>query len=917
MIKREKSAKPLFLPYKQFGIDIFKDKSKNHFSSRNAFNHTVKTALPSLRPLSQTKNESLFEVDKKLKKVTLSNRTFFNYMNKYTKLTQNFTFKIPDILNYPKKKNPKYLSIFNLQKIGYSNVSTEKSNFNDKININNTTTDNNSDYNIIDKMNFSNNEKQNESEDNYIIKKPYGFKYGDTRIVYDKSKMRVKSSLFRNNNTNFNLTKINTNQNYKNRSNYNFHISKEEKKRNKIFNYFYEGDFLQNQNQRTQSNYNVLKKKRKNNNIIINDYDVNNNFQILYDMIKQIKNIKKYPANKSMKYNIKNYYKKEDFSFQVDIDSICLKFINQDKSVNENKGINSKSDNNSQKLFIPFDYLPLFYLLDYTTFKIFLSEIIYYNKETNLMEINKSAAIHALNKYKKFITLNIINQESNKKRKMEKITYNCKEQHFQIIYDWIIYLNDDEGNINIENEENKDEEEENNEDIEKKEIKDNNNNKNIVYKLKIILPMIKFQIFNRNITIKKYLNKNLLINLLKNDFEKWEEIVLCELFMNKKFRNIMNSTIKSNRHIDSYSSMTKKIFIDKVENKENILIKSKYEFFITNTEREFSHYLYYSPYSILVLFGKEKDKKFFSNIHLNIKESINLNKYSKFWGYMNTLNKCLTIDKNNQKVYLDLKILEEDPKKFFNLKKSKNDIFKYKENIKDLDNEGFIKYKNNDDLEMNLLNCSIVEMQINQFKIIKRFYKVPKSLLDIFLSEKMKDGEHINIYINEFCEDILFNNEILNLRKEEIELRRKALNDDGTINLEEDFSSERHESIFSFKNLNKLNSFRITPNRYSTGVNFNSADSNYIKRSETINKIKFNGLGMSFKSLEHINKSQKVNRKSEKKYTVFQKKRNSKMPKNNNKDFLDRNPNKTNTNIIKVDENDKDNEKNKDQDKNN
>ena len=85
-----------------------------------------------MRPLSQTKNESLFEVDKKLKKVTLSNRTFFNYMNKYTKLTQNFTFKIPDILNYPKKKNPKYLSIFNLQKIGYSNVSTEKSNFNDK-----------------------------------------------------------------------------------------------------------------------------------------------------------------------------------------------------------------------------------------------------------------------------------------------------------------------------------------------------------------------------------------------------------------------------------------------------------------------------------------------------------------------------------------------------------------------------------------------------------------------------------------------------------------------------------------------------------------------------------------------------------------------------------------------------------------
>ena len=218
---------------------------------------------------------------------------------------------------------------------------------------------------------------------------------------------------------------------------------------------------------------------------------------------------------------------------------------------------------------------------------------------------------------------------------------------------------------------------------------------------------------------------------------------------------------------------------------------------------------------------------------------------------------------------------------------------------------------------MILLNCSIVEMHINQFKIFKTFYKVPKSLLDIFLNEKMNDGEHLNIYINENCEDILFNNEILNLGREEFELRRKALNKDHTMNLGEDFSSEKYENNFSFKNLNKLNSFKIAPNRYNTGANYNSADSNYIKRSETVNKKKYNGLGMSYKSLEHINKSQKVNRKSDKKYTVFQKKRNSKMPKNNNKDFLERNPNKTNTDIIKVDENDKDNEKNKDQDKSN
>ena len=155
-----------------------------------------------------------------------------------------------------------------------------------------------------------------------------------------------------------------------------------------------------------------------------------------------------------------------------------------------------------------------------------------------------------------------------------------------------------------------------------------------------------------------------------NNFENWEEKVLCELFLNKKFRNIMNSMASTNQTLN-ISFITKKIFIDKEENKENrenkkyILNKTKYEFFITNTQNDFSHFLYYSPYSVLVLYGKEKGKKFFSHIQLNIKESINLHKYSNFWGYINTLNKCLTIDKINQKVYLDLKILEKDQKRFY------------------------------------------------------------------------------------------------------------------------------------------------------------------------------------------------------------------------------------------------------------
>ena len=963
MFKREQSAKNLFLPYKQFGIDIFKKDNNNSSNIRNNYFNKKIARTPissSYRPLSKAKSETLFDIEKKLKKMTLSNRSFFNYMSKYTKLTQNFTFKTPNISIYPKKKNPKYLSIFYLQKVGFDkNFEKEIINDDNKTNNNEINFDNLDNINDINKfapINFDdnlvnikdNNDIENDNEDNkdneenMIKEKPYGFKYKDTRIVYDKSRMRVKSSLFRNNNSDFNLTNINPSKTFKNRTNFNFHISKEEKRRNKIFKFFYEGDFLETPNQRPPMRipHDLIKNNnRKNNNIVINDNDVNNNIQILYDMIKNIKNINDFSTNKSIKYSIRNYYKREDFSFQLDIESICLKYKTQDLNESENN-INNKNgsaneNNNSQKLYLPFFYLPIFYLLDYTSFKIFLSEIIYYNKKTNLMEINQNEVITVINKYKKFITLNVINQDPNKKRKMEKITYLCKELHFQNVYDWIIYLNgenndnhNENGNENEENKNNENNEyNENNEQNEQGELEEQNiYNKNIIYKVKIKMPIIKFQIVNKRMKIKKYLNKNLIIKLLKKDFAKWEENVLCELFLNKQFRNIMNSTLATNKQIFNFSLLTKKIFIDRTDNKEDLLNKSKYEFFITNAQKDFSHFLYFSPYSILIVYGKDKNKKIFTNIHLNIKESINVNKYSKYWGYMNTLNKCIKIDKINQKIYLDLKILEKDPKKFFYLKKNENNK-ENKENIKDFDKLGFIRYKNNEDIEMSLLNCSIVEMQITSVKIDKRYYKVPKTLLEIFLSENIKN-ENLNTHISDYSEFILFNDEILNLRREEIDLRRKAFQNDGTVKLDEDFSSEKHKTIFSFKNLNKLNSFRINPqNRYSnnpgmnksigSSINFFSGDGTFIKRSETNDKINLEGLGISYKSYEQLYKSQKVGRKLVKKYTVYNRKRESKLSRTNVKEYNKRSQHKNNTNILKIDDNcnEKDKVKNSSQEK--
>jgi hypothetical protein len=616
-------------------------------------------------------------------------------------------------------------------------------------------------------------------------------------------------------------------------------------------------------------------------------------------MIKNIKNITDLSSTKTMKYNIKNYYQNENLSFQVDIESICFKFINQEENkVKENSDLVDKP----QRLYLPFAYLPIFYLLDYTTFKIFISEIIYYNRQTNSMEINKNEIGSILNKYKKFISVNVINATPNKKRKMEIITYNCKEHHYQNIFDWIIYINDLSEVNTIQEGEGKIKEIG---DTEEKII--NDDKKNIIYKVKIIFPIVKFQAINRRLNIKKYLNKNLIIKLIKNDFVKWEESILCELFMNKKFRNIINNSLAPNNRIFSFSYLTKKIFIDRAGNRDNLLSKNKYEFFITNTQKDFSHYLYISPYTVLVLYGNEDQKKIFSNTNLNIKDSINLNKYSQYWGYINTLNKCMKVDYMKQIIDFDLDILEKNPQKFFYLNKIDKNR-KIKENVKDLENYGILKFKNNYDIEMCLVNCLIGEMQINQYKIDKRFYKLPKSLLNVFLSEDMKNNLELNKYISEHSELILFNDDILNLRKEEIDLKRKAYKADGTIKLDEDFSSEKHKTIFSsFKNINKLNSFKINPSsRYSNNPSINKGLgglhfflSASFKRSDS-NSNFIDSLGKSLQNLEAFYKKEKILRKKEKKYTTYNRNRNRKLSNTNISEFSERSANKTNTQIIQV-----------------
>ena len=100
----------------------------------------------------------------------------------------------------------------------------------------------------------------------------------------------------------------------------------------------------------------------------------------------------------------------------------------------------------------------------------------------------------------------------------------------------------------------------------------NNNYK--CFKLKIVLPKIKFSIGNLKIKISKFLNKHIIAYLLKNKFKKWENYIFFDLFSTKKFKIIIN-LIMLNKY---YQIPLKKIKLNKIYKVQN----KYYEFFLTH-----------------------------------------------------------------------------------------------------------------------------------------------------------------------------------------------------------------------------------------------------------------------------------------------------------------------------------------------
>ena len=543
------------------------------------------------------------------------------------------------------------------------------------------------------------------------------------------------------------------------------------------------------------------------------------NFLFFYEYIQIIDELKNFfkeeNYHRNIKFTGKTSIKKEIMEFKLDIYSLCLKFF----TLSENN-----KEKECQRLYFPFVLMPLFYLLDFTSFKVLLSEIIIFNKTNNCFEyIKEKLLIKILKKYVDYISYSL----KNKNGYINNITYNKKESIFSLVYDWIVI------NYSL----NKDEEEENKD----CNLKNEAINDYKCYKLKIVLPKIKFCVDNLNIKINKFLNKHLIANLLKNKFNKWENYIFYDLFSTKRFKIITN-LIMLNK---SFQIGLKKIKLNKNHKVQN----KNYEFFLTQIGENYSSYYTFVPFIILIVFGK-KEKKF-QRINLNLKDSINLFKFGQKWGIINTLFKCMFIDKAKDKIFFKLELLEDNNNELYKVIKeenSKNNNYLKTENLNHVINPNDIKSKimveenniqkekeNNkipikykDKMyEISLLDFTLRKIIITSKDEESKYYILPQNILKgIFNKKDLKkifntsytDMPLIAKYIGENSKSILTAKESDNIAEEQKMIEEADIENDNPENdLNKSEESENQENKISIEQntSNDLNKVQIVQ-RYNT-----------------------------------------------------------------------------------------------------
>ena len=382
---------------------------------------------------------------------------------------------------------------------------------------------------------------------------------------------------------------------------------------------------------------------------------------------------------KSIEYELNCVHHVNKLKFRLELKSIALQFeeininnISNDQDKEENK---EEKKNNIQEINLPLKFIPFFCLLSYSSLKVFLSEIIKYDigKNRFVLNIDKNFD-EIIKKYTDYCKYKIhLHHSEHKESIFKDIIFYKNEFHFSCDFPWMIYDNHAD------------------------EIKTK------CFKLKIVFPLITFQLNNFGIKFQKFASKWIIFELIKNNFLYLDRYLLYSLFMNKKLRGMIKSTLntKASYICNEYNI----IEIEPIIN-DNLYKKNNFEFFTTDVINSKNHYYAFSPYKATIT-SRYKGKNILNDsMCLQLQKCRLIYNLAKHFGLIGTFTKCIFFNKLNKKYYFSLKFFQNISHDYL--------IFNEKDDQKSVTNKKYnYTFRNNSiDYKLSIRECLLYEKTI-------------------------------------------------------------------------------------------------------------------------------------------------------------------------------------------------------------
>ena len=428
-----------------------------------------------------------------------------------------------------------------------------------------------------------------------------------------------------------------------------------------------------------------------------------NFYQEYLDTINKNENLTDF---KSKEYEMYNTVNKSKIKYVLDLKSVCFHFDEININNTENKNNDFVKLKNSHKIYLPFKYLPLIYLFTFAQFKSFLSEILSYDYQNNKFNfVLKEEFEKIIKKYSDYCmnTLYIMKEQKDEQTSKNIILYE-NEFLYNNEFFWLVY--------------------------------DNNNKETKTFKLKIIYPLIDFQVLNYNIIFHRYLSKWLLLELVKNNFLFWDRYLLFNLFLNKIIRKAISEILNKKRGFMAYQDK-KQIVGQNIYNKKSK--SNNFGFFITDMNSFINHYYFIVPYKASITKAFLDKSELCDTVSLQLNEARKIYKLSKYFGLIGIFNKYMFYNKHKKKFFFSMEFLDDINDDYFSfLKEQKHQFIITNNDTKNEFKHNGINYL----LEIN--DCFLCEKTLdnsycNEFK----YYKIPDKLYDFILRGDFSEQDEI------------------------------------------------------------------------------------------------------------------------------------------------------------------------------